>query len=283
MKQTSILSLNQWLNTLNQARQGELTCPDFLKPYHLVTLALMLKKHNAQWIELSGEIESYAMRMGLWDALGIQPPYEQPEYPTHNQFLPVAPLEDPNSIMQTAKNLIKLVYQQNLGLQSFESVEIMLMELLENTYKHARVEDKLHGLVCAQSWPKGNLAQIVFADPGIGIRNSLYENHQLREQLAHMNPCHLACELGVTSKPEAHSGYGLALTKGLMKQSRGQMIVLSHHEGVSISAQKEISFKAPFWQGTLIILEWPINQALDVGAVYASWPMPEGFEQYDFS
>ncbi len=283
MNKTSILDINRWLHALNQAKQGELDCPPFLKPYHLVTLALMLKKNNAQWIELSPEIESYAMRMGLWEALNITPPYEQNEYPTQNQFLPVAPLEDPNSIIQTAKNLIQLVYQQKLGLQSFESVEIMLMELLENTYKHARVDDKLHGLVCAQSWPKGNLAQIVFADPGIGIRNSLYENQELRDRLHRNNPCQLACELGVTSKPLAHSGYGLALTKGLMKQSHGQMIVLSHHEGVSITKNKEITFDAPFWEGTLIILEWPINQTLDVGAVYASWPLPEGFENHDFS
>ncbi len=282
MKKTSILDINGWLHNLNQATQGELICPPFLKPYHLVTLALMLKKDNAQWVELSPEIESYAMRMGLWDALGITPPYEQYENPTQNQFLPVAPLEDPAAIIQTAKNLISLVYQQKLGLQSFESVEIMLMELLENTYKHARVDDKLHGLVCAQSWPKGNLAQIVFADPGIGILHSLSENEQLRDRLHTTNPCQLACELGITSKPQAHSGYGLALTKGLMKQCQGQMIVISHKKGVSITNQKEITFDAPLWQGTLIILEWPINQTLDVGAVYASWPLPAGYENHDF-
>ncbi|MBS0285867.1 MAG: sensor histidine kinase [Proteobacteria bacterium] len=282
MKKTSILDINRWLHTLNRATSGELSCPGFLKPYHLVTLAIMLKQNNAQWIELSAEIESYALRMGLWDALGITPPYEQYAYPTQNQFLPVAPLEDPSTTLHTAKNLIQLVYQQNLGLQAFESVEIMLMELLENTYKHARVNDKLHGLVCAQSWPKGNLAQIVFADPGIGVRNSLSENQLLGKKLKITNSCQLACELGITSKPEAHSGYGLALTKGLMKQSQGQMIVLSHHEGVCITQQKETTFEAPFWQGTLIILEWPINQTLDVGAVYASWPLPEGFEIHDF-
>ncbi len=281
MKKTSILDINQWLHSLNQATQGELDCPPFLKPYHLVTLALMLKKDNAKWIELSAEIESYALRMGLWDALGITPPYEQYENPTHNKFLPVAPLSDPSCIIQTAKNLIQLVYQQKSALQSLESVEIMLMELLENTYKHARVEDKLHGLVCAQTWPKGNLAQIVFADPGIGIRDSLYENQLLRDKLRATNPCQLACELGITSKPEAHSGYGLALTKGLMKQSQGQMIVLSHHDGFCITAQKETAFTSALWQGTLIILEWPINHVLDVGAVYASWPLPDGFDIHD--
>src|SRR5262249_38957455 len=143
---------------------------------------------------------------------------------------PVAPLQDPSNILAIAKNLIPLVYQHNLGLSSFESVEIMLMELIENTYKHARVQNQLHGLVCAQSWPKGNLVQVVFADIGIGIRDSLYENPNLREKLNQMNPCQLACELGVTSKPNAHSGYGLALTRDLMKQCNGSMIILSHGE-----------------------------------------------------
>lgn len=283
MKKTTIADVREWLSALNHAQEGMLSCPPFLKPYHLVTLALMLKQKNAQWLELSEEIESYALRMGLWDAAGIIPPYEMTENPTKNKFLPVAPLQDPSSITDVAKNLIKLVYQQNLGLSSFESVEIMLMELIENTYKHARVQEKLHGLVCAQSWPKGNLAQIVFADSGIGIKNSLHENPLLRDKLLHHNPCQLACELGITSKPDAHSGYGLALTRGLMKQCQGQMLVVSHHEGFSISAHREITFDVLPWNGTLIILEWPINQQLDVGAVYASWPMPEGFDIHDFN
>jgi anti-sigma regulatory factor (Ser/Thr protein kinase) len=283
MKKTTIADVKEWLSALNEAQEGILSCPQFLKPYHLVTLALMLKQKNARWLELSEEIESYALRMGLWDAAGIIAPYEMTEYPTKNKFLPVAPLQDPSSITEVAKNLIKLVYQHNLGLGSFESVEIMLMELIENTYKHARVQDELHGLVCAQSWPRGNLAQIVFADSGIGINKSLYENPLLREKLQLSNPCQLACELGVTSKPDAHSGYGLALTRGLMKQCKGQMIVLSHHKGFSVNATKEISFDVMPWDGTLIILEWPINQPLDVGAVYASWPMPEGFDINDFN
>ncbi|MBS0290200.1 MAG: sensor histidine kinase [Proteobacteria bacterium] len=282
MKKTTIIDIKTWLNALNKANHGHLSCPGFLKPYHLVTLALMLKQNNVQWLELSEEIESYALRMGLWDALNITPPYEMRENPTQNKFLPVAVLSDPNRIMHTAKDLIKLVYQQKLGLTSFESVEIMLMELIENTYKHARVDNQIHGLVCAQSWPKGNLVQVVFADMGIGIKHSLAENPLLHEKLKFHNPCQLACELGVTSKPNAHSGYGLALTKGLMKQSNGHLIVLSHDEGICISENKEIAFQITPWYGTLIILEWPIQQQLDVGAVYASWPLPEGFAINDF-
>ncbi len=283
MKTTTIYDVREWLHALNLGAQtGNLACPKFLKPYHLVTLALMLKQRNAQWLELSEEIESYALRMGLWDAAGIIPPYEMTQNPTQNKFLPVAALEDPSAISLVAKNLIHLVYQQKFGIDSFESVEIMLMELIENTYKHARVQNQLNGLVCAQSWPRGDLAQIVFADTGIGIRNSLYENPHLRDKLAHMNPCQLASELGITSKPNAHSGYGLALTKGLITQGKGSMIIISQHEGYCVNAGKEITFQVPAWQGTLIILEWPIHQKLDVGAVYASWPIPEGFELNDF-
>ncbi len=284
MKKTPIYEVREWLNALHIGAQvGRLSCPGFLKPYHLVTLALMLKQKNARWLELSDEIESYALRMGLWKAADIIPPYEMNENSTGNKFLPVAALEDPSDIIQVAKNLTQLVNQQNVGIDSFESIEIMLMELIENTYKHAFVKNQLHGLVCAQSWPKGNLVQIVFADSGIGIKNSLNENPLLQEKLKNMNSCQLACELGVTSKPNAHSGYGLALTRGLMKQSKGSMIVLSNKEGYYANDQKEGTFQVPPWDGTVIILEWPINQVLNVGDVYASWPIPEGFELNDFN
>jgi len=276
--------VNGWLEALRVgAHTGRLSCPTFLKPYHLVTLALMLKRENARWLELSEEIETYALRMGLWAAAGITPPYEMTENPTQNKFLPVAPLENSADILSVAKNLTQLVYQHNLGLEAFASVETMLMELIENTYKHARVQNKLHGLVCAQSWPKGNLAQIVFADTGIGIKSSLQENPLLQDLLSQANACQLACQLGVTSKPNAHSGYGLALTKDLMRQSAGSMIVISNNEGFYLQGNQEKPFHAPAWQGTLIILEWPIQQALDVGAVYANWPLPEGFELDDFN
>lgn len=284
MRTTTISELQQWLYALYQgANTGQLACPYFLKPFHLVTLALMLKQNQAQWLELSPEIESYALRMGLWDAAGIIPPYEILSNPTQNKFLPVAALEDSSDILQVARNLRSLVYQHNLGLESFESVEIMLMELIENTYKHARAATELHGLVCAQSWPKGNLAQVVFADSGIGIRNSLRENAELIGCLQQTNACQLACELGVTSKPKAHSGYGLALACGLMKQSVGSMLVLSGEEGFYINHGNEIVFTVPPWKGTLIILEWPINQPLNINAVYESWPLPEGFELDDFN
>jgi len=284
MKKTSVVEINGWLHALHEAASsGHLSCPTFLKPYHLVTLALFLKRENARWLELSPEIESYALRMGLWAAADIIPPYEMQENATQNRFLPVVPLKDPESLPNAAKNLSHLVYQQNLGSESFESVEIMLMELIENTYKHARVTERLHGLVCAQVWARGNLAQVVFADSGIGIRASLRENEQLRSKLQTHNACELACYLGITSKPKAHSGYGLALTNGLIEQSRGNMMVISNGEGYFKSGAREITFQGGPWCGTLILLEWPINHPLNVKPIYDSWPLPEGFNINDFN
>jgi hypothetical protein len=283
MKKTTIYDVKQWLNALrNGAAQGSLSCPTFLKPYHLVMLALVLKQHHAHWLELSEEIESYALRMGLWQAANIIPPYEMIEYPTQNKFLPVAALVDPDMISCVAKNLTALITQDRINPTSSESIEIMLRELIENTYKHAHVKQALHGLVCAQSWPRGNLAQIVFADLGIGIRHSLSENKGLQPQLSSMNACQLACDLGITSKPDAHTGYGLALTRALMKQSQGTMIVLSHDEGFYVNAHQETVFQTPPWEGCIIILEWPLDHSLDVNSIYATWPMPEGFANEDF-
>lgn len=90
----------------------------------------------------------------------------------------------------------------------------------------SQVFSLIHGLVCAQAWPKGNWAQVVFADSGMGMRSSLNENDKLKDKLKMHNACQLACELGVTSKPNAHSGYGLALSRGLMKQSKDDCCVL---------------------------------------------------------
>lgn len=286
MQFTSPNDLHVWLHNLNVAFEtGELRCPRFLKPFHLVTLALMMKRHQAWDLELPEDIHHYAVRMNVWEAAGIQPPYDVSRHETQNRFIPVEPLQDKSNCDQISRKLSKLIQATGQNQITYDPLRLYepIFELVSNTYAHAAIHEALYGLVCAQSWPKGNLVQIAFADIGIGIRESLTANVDLESQLAQQNACALACQYGITSKPSHHSGYGLSLANELMKNHAGNLQVYSVDELYSsgvIDAQETLPF--PYWQGTLIVLEWPLDQALDVLKVYNQWPISSGFEREDF-
>lgn len=279
----------------------------FLKPYHLLTLALELKRRQnnkyekpfSEFLELPEELASYAARMKLWQAAGMRFSNKNNKSNENNnsatsiasptiegtqtgRFLPVQKLINNQVVNKTAGDLVKIGVKQNLKYDTVNSLEVMLIELLNNYYDHSNSEDHLYGLACAQSWPRGNLAQIALVDSGMGIRQSLQQNKELHPLLKTNNACALSCEYGITSKPNAgHSGYGLTLAKEMMKGNQGNLILISYDEGFVQSGQESETFKiSPIWKGTLLILEWNINAPLStsVNDIYSQWPTPEGFE-----
>src|SRR3546814_20050556 len=80
-----------------------------------------------------------------------------------------------------------------------ENLYIMLAELLGNCHHHARPDDGLHGLACAQTWYRDSRAQVAIADSGIGIRSSLTESLALAKRLAKQNAFELATEYRISS------------------------------------------------------------------------------------
>lgn len=286
MQYTSPNDVKIWLHNLSLAFEtGSLECPYFLKPFHLVTLALMMKNHRTDELELPENINDYAIRMNLWQAAGISSPYEVNRLPAYNRFIPVAPLINQSNCDELSKNLSRLIQANCKNKRDIDSLSLYepIFELMSNTYAHAAIEEALFGLVCAQSWPKGNLIQVAFADIGIGIRRSLQLNNTLSEKLKSNNAPELACQYGITSKPGNHSGYGLSLANELMKNHHGNICVISEDElYFNGLMHQSAQLRNSYWKGTLIILEWPMDQALDVLAVYNNWPMSSGFRGEDF-
>ena len=126
------------------------------------------------------------------------------------------------------------------------------------------------------------MAQIAIADLGIGIRQSLASNTTVVSELENANACELASRYGVTSKPEHHSGYGLALARELMTRSGGQFMVFSGGEAYVSGNHGDNSVAMPAeWPGTLILLEWKLDRPLRVLDVYRDWPLPEGIDDDD--
>jgi anti-sigma regulatory factor (Ser/Thr protein kinase) len=217
------------------------TCNDrsFLRPFHFVMLALAAKTHNPSELTLPEHLCNYAARMDLWEAIGLEPPIVVGRRDPRGHFLPIQPLHDSETVFATADALAEIARPNAADAETINSLSTALIELLNNCFDHAAVDDNLWGLACAQAWPNGGRAQIAIADAGVGVA-SLSRNPALRGRLSG-NACELATELHVTGDPSGqHAGYGLTLARQLIELNGGTFILLSGQEWVC-SGNRRIS------------------------------------------
>lgn len=234
-------------------------------------------------LTLPEEVATYANTMKLWEALGV-PPIKPIHRQASSRYHPIEVLRDQSTVESTADALVKLLASVCSNERTLDAVNTMLRELVDNCYSHAGVSDGIYGFICAQIWRRASKAQIAIADTGIGIRASLALNEELGDRLKSENCCELATEYGVTGKPgKGHSGYGLAVAKALIEQSKGTLIVMSGKEGFCLRDGVHSIFTTPqAWNGILLIIEWNIDVPMDIGNVYKSFPLPNGMNDDDF-
>ncbi|WP_295525668.1 ATP-binding protein [uncultured Pseudacidovorax sp.] len=287
MRQTTAKEVQSWLLSLDQLQQTkECQAPEFFRPFHFVTLALVLKAHRAVRIELAPAIKSYATRMGLWEAVGLAPPARVREGDSVGRFVPIETLRTRDQTHDCAKRVAEITKRTNLSDPARESLNVALAELMDNCFAHAQVKDDLHGLACAQYWPRGNLLQVAIADMGIGIRESFRtaDSEEMRDRSVAENCCTLATELHASSKiHHGHAGYGLALARQLVERNGGAIGVYSgrewHHFANSLG---EAGVQDVAWNGTLVLAEFDTTKAISTQDVYRTWPPVRGYEDEDF-
>jgi anti-sigma regulatory factor (Ser/Thr protein kinase) len=240
-------------------------------------LGLQLRDMGPGKVTLPSSVQNYAVRMRLWECIDQKPPVTVKAKPTEARFCPMRRLRKRETVGDLAADLALLVKEQSKDCdeETYASVFSMLSELMDNSFAHAvEGDNETRGLVCAQTWTSGGLAQIAIADHGIGIRSSFEASEKWRGAVKTRNACELATEYGVTSKTQGHSGYGLTLVRGLAQTSAANLIIMSRQELFRVSpsgAKHEVTVAAD-WLGTLVLFEWRINKPLDSAAVYASWP-----------
>lgn len=284
MKNTKLSDITSWISSVDElVTDGKCACPSFFRPFHFLVLAMQLKRAGGN-VVLPEKIMRYAVRMRLWEAIGHPPPLSIAEYSPDGKFHPVQQLVDQNAVDDTSESLVEIFRRAGIDEGAIDGARTVAQELLGNCFAHAEADNGLHGLACAQHWPRGDLAQIAICDSGIGIRTSLSANDELLLQLLERNACEMATEYAVTSKPgKGHSGYGLTLARDLMEQARGTIFVVSNDEYFYASEGKVGKGEVPTTlDGTLIVLEWDTTFPLSLSKVYNAWPLPEGMDDDDF-
>lgn len=273
------------LGTLKDS--GRCKPPGFFMPYHFATMALLLKEQDCGELRLPDQITHYAAQLKLWEAIGLQSPVDVKPDAGGSRYHELTPLKSVADVDNVSTSLVDMLTgtSERCSGSTKDNLFVMLAELVGNCHHHARTEDGLHGLVCAQTWYKDARAQFAIADSGIGIRASLQENGDLSRRLAVQNACELATQYGISSKlGRGHAGYGLTLARDLAAQTPGSMLfVQSCNEAILVEGERvtSISNFDHAISGTLVLFEWDMGKTLDLENVYRRWPNAES-DQDDY-
>lgn len=284
MKPTTSDDIEFWLDAINNIHlKDNCPAPFFMKPFHLATFAYLLRHHGATDLSVPPKIQSYANSMNLWGASGLPAPKEIKRNP--GRYFPLEILRARTQVEDIANALTRLISEACKDADTNDAICTMLRELIDNCFSHSEAEGGIAGMLCAQVWNGGRRAQISIADSGIGIRESLARSEEYFGRLKLENACEMATEFGVTSKRgKGHSGYGLSVARKLLEQNYGVLYVHSQYEAFILSAGHVRSFKseAP-WKGTLLVIEFNLDNPMNIGEVYRSFPLPDGMSDDDFN
>jgi len=105
-------------------------------------------------------------------------------------------------------------------------------------------------------------------DVGVGIRRSLTNNPRYADIEEDVTAITTALEPRVTATPERNSGIGLFITRLLLRDNGGVLVVRSGTGEVYSGAQEGARETPIRFPGTLVALRARTDRPLDIGAVY---------------
>ncbi|WP_446008560.1 hypothetical protein [Candidatus Electrothrix sp.] len=193
---------------LNKKEKTIQCTSSFLKPVHIVMMSIL---HNYTDYTVGFQYHAdYAEAMRFDDPLEVDTvdgSYHRKAIKLQDQFVDDSQM----------KKIMDILYDNNyLDYGTNDILQLVIAEIFQNFYAHADVEEP--PICCVQDWPSSDFLEISLADNGIGINNALRD--YLRDYPDSINPCRMACNLGVSSCLEGkgklgtnHSGYGLYYTK----------------------------------------------------------------------
>ncbi len=262
---------------------AELTSRIRIEPFVLLFLSSEIKKfreaHNGS--EFSGQNFrdcTYAAHMGFYKAFGLNYGKKPGEAPGGDSYVPITIFETerilaeakeymvhPGQILESKSMEISRVLSQAEDGDLYDVLSYSIREILRNVIEHSK--SKRFGF-CAQYWPTREKVELAILDRGIGIREGLSTNPNLKlasDEDALLN----ALAPGISGKvfkgqkrkqkgDWVNSGYGLFMTSNICKMG-GSFFIASGSKGLLINEDREQFLNTPI-DGTALILTLKTNR-----------------------
>lgn len=245
----------------------------FIRPIGLLTAVAMMKYSKYKGIankyyiiEGNSFVASYLERMDFYNHFDIQRNTIQ-RYDQQDKLVEIKEIEafeQSHIITERILNVIKKQVPINNELHS--AIAWAIGETIDNIEHHSKSE--INGYVCAQTYQDS--LEIAIVDCGIGIREALRSNERYRYIISHDEAIRVATAKNTTGRPDNNSGIGLFVTKRILKQNKGMLLIMSGDSLVRFldDSINPLVAGIKYWQGTLVgfrfNLQVPVNIAKDI-------------------
>ena len=188
-------------------------------------LALKVGKENVVIDAVTARSGHYLDRMGLYDLIGKDSPFDIDAHEEAGRFIPLTIIKNASEQSAFISDMIPLLH---LPPERADAIKYVISELVRNVLEHAHADDG--AVVAAQYYPKSNTVRIGICDTGIGIRESMSPVWNPQSDLQAML---LALKPGITGTTkreggtEENAGAGLFFIKSLASMSRDYFLLYS--------------------------------------------------------
>jgi len=254
----------------------------FIYPSGIVTLASLiawLVRERACHVEMvspaDDDVQQYLCRMDFYRELGVEFPEDFRRYDATGRFREMVWLREERGIDRVATDLVRVVsadVPMNESLQ--RSLEYAIAEIASNVFHHAK--SHTGGFLCAQKYRRHKMVEVAVADCGIGIRAAMSQVYQdLRAPESAGSALELAIQRGTTSRPDYNTGNGLFFTTEVIRANGGQAIIRSEQAVLTATADGNTITNRPYWQGTLVCLQFRLDAEADLTALFNQYYPPD--------
>ena len=255
-------------------------------PLPMLIMGATIRNYRMKYPEIPFRIDgyegkSYACTMGFFkyisESLGIgKMPGEANGSPNYIPITPIkveelqqAEISQGNFINigdlieKEAGRLASIVDRGNTELHKL--LTYLIREIVRNTPEHAGTNTIW---ICGQYWPSYELAEIAIVDEGIGIYNSITQNHAHKEYITdNEKALQWALKAGISEafKPSmkqkshdewANSGFGLYMVNEICKYLNGSFCIISYGNYMLID-NHGIKYGETNFKGTAIRMRVP--------------------------
>lgn len=168
---------------------------------------------------------------------------------------------DDQNIQQVYRRLVEiLIHQPEVETSLLQGMSYCFYEIMDNVLIHS---GKTVGIVITNYSKQQNLIQILVADDGMGIRESLAQNS---DYTTITEP--LALEYCIKDKVSDGKGMGFGLysTSKLINTAGHKLIIRSGSHTLSANGDMTITESEP-WSGTIVYFELRANMDIDPASV----------------
>ena len=249
----------------------------FIGPTSLALLEATIRRLEERELLLSGGwlaepknrlTNNYLHRMDFFSGLKSLQQVDEPftRRPAVG-FRPCQQFEGADDYWSITAELTKaLVERCDVQSPADAAIRICLDELAENVIHHA--DSDAGGFAAAQGTPRRRRFEVGIVDLGIGIRRSLAKNPEYASITDDVEAIKTALQPFVTSTPARNLGTGLFITKLLLRQNGGDLLIRSGNGLVRGGTQEMAEHSDLELPGTVVALRARTDRTLDLNPVY---------------